>query len=481
MSDKDKFYRFRPISKLLGKNELENQSIYFAHPDQLNDPMEGFRDIYWSGDVTIWKSFFRHYLLCLERMCSLLMVAGEDYPLSERDMPIWGGENDFPTEQYKKLFRNISKSFFRIKNVNLLITQIASRSTPVRRDELLFYFTCIHEIALETIFLSYKEANLVPLNNVKEQANSQLLDKIIQSRFIGSVEQAIKENDKEGKIIDILFAAQRNIQHQTEIIHRYNGLINNSTKNKNLVFVEFTESYINQLEKLLYPEWYAACFMSQCSNSSIWGNYGDNHTGVCLIFRAQNESGNYFINVNGINGWSSRSGPRRGTIKLKFDPINYIKGFGKIDFFRSLGRLPMPTLNSVWYTFDNKKSNCADDVFTNEEEWRDRYWKNFYRDITTKSKDWKYEKEFRLILSSSLDSFSEKENRLLNYHFDSLHGIMFGINTTIEDKLKIISIIDKKCEKSARSDFKFFQAHYDSETGNISHKELSLLKIKKQA
>ncbi|WP_321392774.1 DUF2971 domain-containing protein [uncultured Desulfuromusa sp.] len=479
MSDKDKFYRFRPISKLLGKNELEEQIIYFAPPDQLNDPMEGYRDIYWSGDVTIWKCFFRHYLLCLERMCSLLIIAGEDHPLSEKDMPVFGGGDDFPTEQYKNLFSKISKSFFSIKNVGLLINQIASRSTPVRRDELLFYLTCIHELAIEIIFQSYKEENLVQFGKGKQYKDSQLLEKIIQDDFFTSIEKAINEKDSRGQIIDFLFAAQRNIQHQTEIIHRYNGLINNNKKNKNLVFVEFTEKYIKQLEKLLYPEWYAACFMSQCNNSSIWGNYADNHTGACLIFRAQNEGENYYLNVNGINGWSSSSGPKRGIIKLKFYPIKYIKGFGEIDFFRSLGRLPMPTLNSVWYNFDSQKSECADDIFTNETEWRERYWGNFYRDITTKSNDWKFEKESRLILSSSLDSFLKKEDRLLNYHFDSLFGIIFGINTTIEDKLKIISIIDKKCEKLKRRDFKFFQAHYDSETGDISHKELGLLKITK--
>ena len=45
------FYRFRsPISLLEEHQELERQTIYFARPEQLNDPMEGFRDIFWAGD-----------------------------------------------------------------------------------------------------------------------------------------------------------------------------------------------------------------------------------------------------------------------------------------------------------------------------------------------------------------------------------------------------------------------------------------------
>jgi hypothetical protein len=68
----NEFYRFRRISSLIGEfKKLENQSIYFAEPDSLNDPMEGFRDMYWSGDYIVWKNLFRHYLLCLERLCGL--------------------------------------------------------------------------------------------------------------------------------------------------------------------------------------------------------------------------------------------------------------------------------------------------------------------------------------------------------------------------------------------------------------------------
>jgi hypothetical protein len=41
------FYRFRSIDNLLGtRKELESQSIYFASLEQLNDPMEGYRDFF---------------------------------------------------------------------------------------------------------------------------------------------------------------------------------------------------------------------------------------------------------------------------------------------------------------------------------------------------------------------------------------------------------------------------------------------------
>ena len=143
------FYRFRRISSLIGEfNELENQSIYFAEPDSLNDPMEGFRDMFWSGDYIVWKNLFRHYLLCLERLCSLLLICGEEHPISKDDMPVFSGEDDFPTPIYKELFSDITDSFFDNESLLSLIKSISERTTPIRRDELFFYLSNIHSFAL---------------------------------------------------------------------------------------------------------------------------------------------------------------------------------------------------------------------------------------------------------------------------------------------------------------------------------------------
>ncbi len=78
---KKQFYRFRSINNLLSEkyNELENQSIYFASTNQLNDPMEGFKDLVFNGDSITYKNLFKHYLMCLKRISSLYIIAGEEY------------------------------------------------------------------------------------------------------------------------------------------------------------------------------------------------------------------------------------------------------------------------------------------------------------------------------------------------------------------------------------------------------------------
>jgi hypothetical protein len=68
-------YRFRPANAILdGYKELAKQGIYFAAPEKLNDPMEGYRDVFWSGDPIVWRNLIRHYLLCLTQIYS------ETYP-----------------------------------------------------------------------------------------------------------------------------------------------------------------------------------------------------------------------------------------------------------------------------------------------------------------------------------------------------------------------------------------------------------------
>ena len=70
-----KVYRFRSIDRLLGEDqELEKETIYFASADQLNDPMEGFRDIVWSGDKIVWTNFFQ--TLRFLPVCNLFSVSG---------------------------------------------------------------------------------------------------------------------------------------------------------------------------------------------------------------------------------------------------------------------------------------------------------------------------------------------------------------------------------------------------------------------
>ena len=136
----------------------------------------------------------------------------------------------------------------------------------------------------------------------------------------------------------------------------------------------------------------------------------------------------------------------------------------------------------LWYTNEEGNiSECAAHIPRDGDMdrgdivgWRKSYWDSFYRDITTKTKDWEYEREYRLILDDRSGEFDEEKGRTLTYDFNSLKGIIFGIKTSDDDKLKIIQIIQRKCKENNRTDFKFYQAYYSPENSDIRKHEIQV-------
>jgi hypothetical protein len=467
------FYRFRSIDNLLGKkyNELENQSIYFASPNQLNDPMEGFKNLVFNGDSITYKNLFKHYLMCLEKISSLYIIAGEEYhKITTDNIPIFDSFDDFPTPMYKELFKKISKEFFNI--FEDFIDTIATRTTPIKRDELSSYFDNIHFITLEIIYRNYEENKLLPKREKVNNIDLELINKKEES--INLMEKLLKEENGVEKLEALIFI-QKQIHDELALINNAQNKFAINFPNKNFLFTDFVNIYLESLEKLMYPNWYTACFMTESYNSSVWGHYGDCHKGVCLIFEANEKESISFFNGKISENLNSIV---RGTIEHKFYKVNYQEGYPEIDFFRSIGRLSISKLYSTWYKGHISDSKIFDDFNQDQDKWRKNYWDAFYKNILIKTKDWEYEKEYRLILSGLLDNEIKKENRILQYDFKHLKGLIFGIKTPLEDKLKIIDIIANKCKINNRNNFEFYQAYYCHKNKNIQHKKLSLIKFK---
>ncbi|WP_024955690.1 hypothetical protein [Sulfurospirillum arcachonense] len=57
--------------------------------------------------------------------------------------------------------------------------------------------------------------------------------------------------------------------------------------------------------------------------------------------------------------------------------------------------------------------------------------------------------------------------------------MIFGIKTSIEEKIKVIEIIEKKCKIENRNDFEFYQAYYCHRNKNIQHRKMSFIKFDK--
>lgn len=470
------YFRFRRISRLLGEGgELEKQEIYFSDPASLNDPLEGFRDVFWKGDKIVWKNLFRHYLRCVEHVCMLLSVGGEEHEITDDHVPMHIQVDSFPTDIYRDLFSKMYEEFVADEFISDLTARISARTTPVRRSELLFYLESVHIAALHYVRKTYVERGLSGQKNEPLFYDSKQLKAEVCDKLSAALEVAIADSEHPDATASGFFSAHSHIREQMRLIAKFNDVFPAEKKNAEYLISSFPEKYIALLERLIFPPWYTACFISDFSNSSVWGHYAENHSGACLIFKSESENGNDYLPLRGVNGFGS-TGDSYGTLKLAFQKIDYVTGYGEIDFFRSLGGLPVSTLNSSWHMDDGVFSECADEMRGNEAQWRNRYWSNFYRDIVKKSKDWEYEKESRLILSSALDLYDDKEKRKLTYEFLSLSGIIFGIKTSLDDKVRIMKIIEKKCAEHGRDDFEFYQAFYDPESKRISRTKLGLVR-----
>ena len=127
--------------------------------------------------------------------------------------------------------------------------------------------------------------------------------------------------------------------------------------------------------------------------------------------------------------------------------IKYVNKFVEVDFFHSIGRLGVEALRKDWYADESGNvSPRANEIFLNEDEWHKRYWKTFESTITTKLEDWQHEGEDRLILHSMLRDVDDPVDRKLVYDISDLAGIIFGINTPMDDRMNIVRVISEKCK-----------------------------------
>lgn len=468
------FYRFRSLDRLFNDKELENSEIYFAAYENLNDPMEGFYDFVFNGDEIVWKNFFRHYLMCIERVNSLYLITGEaHHKITIDDIPIYNSFNDFPTPIYRELFEKIAKDFF--DSCGELIKKIATRTTAIRKDELSIYLNSVHFIALQIIQKHYEKSNFIQGDKKRPKIDRLHLDPI--AKLIDAIEKLIKEEKDTLDKLDSLIMIQREIQNEMKLVNAINNKLYKSTPNRYFIVENFVNEYLKSIEKLTFPSSYIACFSAKeaTHNSSVWGHYGDSHQGVCLIFESNENETLSFSNAK--IGYGS-NGVILGKEDINFYQIDYSDSFVEIDFFRSLGRLTTSNLIKWYYDKDNNFSDIKHEVLDNQDIWKKKYWDTFQKNNLTKTKDWQYEKEFRLILNSGIDGKIDREYRKLQYDFQNLKGLIFGIKTSMQDKIKIVNIIQQKCKENNRDDFEFYQAYYCHINKNIQYEKLSFLNLK---
>ncbi len=446
-------YRFRSCKALLDEwNELEKQQIYFATKDELNDPGEGIKDFNWKGDRVVWERFFRHFLLCFE-YCCYSAVTETDFVFSPQNIAIGISDEDY-VEIAPGFLDDLWNDFYTKSVISKYPEVLEGKERPLKRNEVQFLFKLIHSQAIRSTFKMYS----------KYKVTEPMFEEEIERRF-GTVvlirPEDLKENplSLEGSEIFRFIREDANFARA----RKYRG----SLPQLNLfLIVNFSNHYVDRIEELVYPAWCMASFVDDPHKVAMWAYYANNHKGVCLKFKTIEHQGHACLRVKRANEETPQP--------HKLWEVKYNNQFHEVDFFRSMGQLPMGVLDKFWYS-DNKgnSSCCRDGIYSQKPDAHPKHWDLYYNSASRKLNGWMHENEYRIIFPKPL----EKEDQKHEYDFHDLDGLIFGINTDDNDKIKIVDIIEKKCKERGRTEFKFYQAFIDSNTGSFRTRPMHVDKL----
>jgi hypothetical protein len=444
MKNQEEFiYRYRSTKSFNEHNELQKQEILFAPLCELNDPMEGYKNIFWKGDKVLWHNLLKRYIICLQKFYVIVLCTEEkkEYDCKKYKYLAYLSDEDFKNDSFNK----ICKIFFAIPSVEKLLTLLEQQKNMLR-EELIFCLSFLHISLFKILKLVILENHEIVLKLFCEIICE--IDKLNQYLSV-----KLSASEEESNVIALIAKEffRRTFKDINSTILIVNAeLIPTITERDkyNKHVVEFPKHYVYSLEELMYPEDYIASFTKDCTNASMWSHYAEKHRGICLKFKPEVLNNQLFI-------------PDIGNLK----EVDYTKGYPEIDFFRSLGRQTFPELIQQWYTDDNgDTSPVYNDCFgKNEDNWRKNYWKKSNDSLLIKFKEWKYEEEYRIIISGLLEQSLDKKKRLFKYEFKNLDGIIFGAMTSDEDILKIAKIIQINSKVAQRDykSFNFYRAYYD--------------------
>ena len=464
-------YRLRNIESLLDTfQELEKQEIYFASNSEMNDPMEGFRDIFWLGDQILWTNFIKHYYFNLfwtlsvsnemeyEKIPILLSREINQLPFEEETL------ERIPYSYLAEIYPKSENSFINRKHIQEALNFLKKWKKRIRRDILEPVLHLVHSNAYDQIVSTFKEFEFLPeLTAVlpKDFPNLEIRDLINEFQ---------KDKEPNDKVYRNLFRIEKDKLNglHLELLHQANYRSRKDSQEVSPFPVfEFPLDYLRKIEKIVHPEWYAACFLSSCRSSSAWGHYANGHKGVCLKFKLNRNKRQLHLALKEEHSYTKEH-------LFPFHKVSYTGKYPKIDFFRSMAKIPIHQLISQWYADEKlNRSKRASELLANNDKWAKAYWNRFIESLNTKLSHWKHEKEYRLIQLEQRGPIERK----MKYRFQDLDGIIFGLRTSKENKLRVIEIIDQKCREQERHDFSFYQAYYSEKSGNIEYYKLNKIQV----
>ena len=452
-------YRFRSTSRVLENKEIEDNYFYFASPSQQNDPMEGYIDFFWKGDWIAWMGLFKHYTwqvfmtlfeiplhLELEDLCKL---------------HLWHTEIHHKNTKLPEYRIQIEDKVAADEKIMELATALADSQRKLTSTELQTTLFIIHKVALYYANQLLEDKGLQIFS--KSEAAERFLSLAVAYQGIDAFITLLKSSEQlsqackvtSNTLNSVILMSQMTMSKDEPTIEH---------KALAFLFADFPENYVRQIPRLSFPDWYCVCFNTNAQNPALWGYYADGHKGICLVFNNDPAKGIYLTEMN--------TGMKQTPKYFPIHKVAYGEAPVRVDFFSSLGNL-WGDERTHWLKHNGEQSQVLTSIFKDVDGWREEYHANNKRRFLRKSAAWEAENEYRIIL----DDFWEnhQNSRKFSYKFEDMDGIIFGIKTPTDQKLSIIDAVRKKCEKTGRELFNFYQASYNSKTSKIEIEPIPLL------
>ena len=458
-------YHYRSVESAL--KEIGDCTFHFASCAELNDPLEGYVRVFWQGDKAAWEGMLRNFICSLNQAIDLYLFQCDEDMLHHKSLVI--DLHQYDDVPLGEILKDLGDRFLEDEYIQKVVDFYGNQELKVFEKELRFMlrfvlnkalFLCIQKCRENRAISESVADNLLktiphPENNstLSDFWNEKLLAPNNRTSMLEFIENFIEDmydwhyvhlgfddesflygprKDESGKIIqDNLLSEARRRRNWMSIV------------------VDFPRVYVDQLKEMIYPESYVVCFSAKNNDSAMWGNYADNHRGVCLIYETDDKN---HMTVK-----------REEPFEREVKPVNYGGDIIERNFFESFGRLTLRQIRT-WLTGTDNISNCYE-IFSDLDKWRQRYWEAYEAKTYRKLKDWEQENEYRLAIENTFYSFNTPESRNLKYNPQNLKGVIFGINTTEYDKQRIMKQLCRHIDEYG--DIVFHQAEYDSGSQTI--------------
>lgn len=456
-------YHYRSIERAL--QEIENGTFHFSSQEELNDPIEGYVKLYWQGDEAAWEGLIQNYICSLYRVIGFSQLGAKYDKITKQafviDVHQW---DDVP---FGKDLQEIAYDFVKDPSLQKVIGWLGNQNVKVDGSALNFLLRIIHETAYTLCIKKMKDRKLVP-HDFPEGTSELSLEEFLKRMPIELLDQVRTMKDSEEKALkEILGIVVSMLEDRIEYQILSDMMGEDNSVQFQLAYklrFDFPSIYIRRLNEIVYPKGYVVCFSADNDNSVMWGNYADNHKGVCLIYETEQKDGQEIMSLSNQTAWSFRNSTLR--------PVQYGLSIVERNFFESLGRLTRPQIEALIGT-QNKGISKIVEVYY-KDGWRDRYWKDQLKKYHSKMSIWNYENEYRLFIDDFFGEYTQEE-RNVNYDPKMLKGVIFGIKTPMQDKAKILNAFNS----AGINDFEIYQAEYDDETQKIKiRKKYELAQLK---